>query len=111
MNPNITSPREVIDKRSPLMKAQSRVGDGEKVNACPFGCEPESLDEMGYCKHLVGFTNDTEKEVRAGKARMEPMGVDHLGRRKVFGDKTEPVVKGDVLVQITCSSRVYRKET
>lgn len=31
----------------------------EIVNHCPFGCRDEDLDgSTGYCRHLVGFTND-----------------------------------------------------
>ena len=32
---------------------------GGKVSYCPFGCKSESddLDDHGYCRHLVGFTN------------------------------------------------------
>ncbi len=25
---------------------------------CPFGCVLEDCDENGYCRHLVGFTNN-----------------------------------------------------
>lgn len=28
-------------------------------NYCPFGCRKQDLDgDTGYCRHLVGFTND-----------------------------------------------------
>lgn len=109
-DPRIVGPRDQKARLSPLMQAKGRVATGEKVNACPFGCEPGDLDEMGYCDHLVGFTNNSEKECKAGKGEMEPMGKDTQGRRKVFGADKAPVKKNDVLVQITTSYRVYREE-
>lgn len=111
------------DTRSPLLCAQAKAGTGDKVNFCPFGCEDKHLDEHGYCKHLVGFTND-------GKA-YEPMKRNAVGRRvvqvptkevgmeqdddgvmqKVFAPVLPPVQKTDVLVPISVSSRVYRDVT
>ena len=29
-------------------------------NHCPFGCPATALNDLGYCRHLVGFTNDGE---------------------------------------------------
>lgn len=100
------------DNLSDLMRAKARCLTGEKVNACPYGCDMEDIDDNGYCKHLVGFTND-------GKG-MEPMVMDDRGRRMVRvkseitdEGKTrrllEPVLKTDKLVKITVSSRVYRE--
>lgn len=91
---------------SPLMVARSKASLGEKLNFCPFDCPEEELDENGYCRHLVGFTNDGDV--------MEPMvevrgtGPDPAVRRVVQGAKKEPVRKTDKLVRITVSSRVYR---
>lgn len=87
---------------SPLMQAKARAGLGEKVNACPFGCQTEDLDDLGYCDHLVGFTTD-------GKT-YEPMFTDDRGRKKVMGGQPRKVQPGDKLVQITVSSRVYREK-
>ncbi len=104
--------RQKKDQRSDLMKAQAMVQQGEKVNFCPFGCENEDIDEHGYCKHLVGFTND--------RKFYEPMVYDvQLGRRIVRVrtkpgkdgkpvPELEPCQKGDRFVQISISSRVYR---
>lgn len=93
-----------MDRRaslSPLMVAKGKASTGEKVNFCPFGCEQDDIDEHGYCRHLVGFTND-------GK-QMEPMIHDDQGRKVVQGAKKEPVLKTDKLIQITVSQRVYRE--
>lgn len=30
----------------------------KKDNHCPFGCTDDMLDDLGYCDHLIGFTND-----------------------------------------------------
>ena len=109
------------DTRSDLMKLKSKMTNGEKVNACPFGCGIEDLDDNGYCDHLIGFTMDG--------VSYEPMVVDDRGRRVVqvpmeqVGERTTPkgnkvpilkpvlgkVKKGDKLERITCSSRVYRE--
>lgn len=88
---------------SPLMVAHSRNGVGEKVNFCPFGCPGDDLDEFGYCRHLVGFTN----EPREGGV-LEPMH-QRGGRRYVDSSALEKVRKGDRFVQITVSYRVYRE--
>ncbi len=92
---------------SKLMKAKAESTNGEKVNACPFGCTIEDLDDNGYCHHLVGFTND-------GKA-MEPMVVDEKTQKRVVRVPLKdgkpilaPVLKGDHLEPISVSSRVYR---
>lgn len=102
----MADPRDVpVQKRrqnlSPLLKAQAEATTGEKVNFCPFGCTMDDIDDHGYCDHLVGFTND-------GK-QMEPMVKDGVtGRRVVMGAQKKPVQKGDVLVPISISQRVYR---
>lgn len=89
------------------MVAQSKATTGEKVNFCPFGCEEDDIDANGYCDHVVGFTND-------GKT-YEPMVKDErIGRRVVRVPKSgdlPKVQKGDKLVPITTSSRVYREIT
>ena len=88
---------------SPLMQALSKASLGESPNFCPFGCQSEQLDENGYCRHLVGFTVPGEPH------HFEPLAPpDAAGYRTVRGARREPVRKGDRLVQITVSSRVYR---
>lgn len=95
--------------------------EAEIKNHCPYGCE--SVDERGYCRHLVGFTNN-------GKT-LEPIIYikDKDGEQTGLvvvrgGKKTQPVEKGDKLVNPThiqkdvqgllhnanewVSSRVYR---
>jgi hypothetical protein len=100
------------DQRSPLMRAQAMAPTGGVVNFCPFGCTDEELDQHGYCKHLIGFTND--------KKTYEPMIWDgvrqsRIVRVKMVQDKDgkpipqlEPCQKGDKFVQVSVSSRVYR---
>lgn len=88
-------------KLSPLMAAKT-AAKGETVCVCPYGCTLEDCDDNGYCDHLVGFTTD-------GKT-MEPMVKDVKGRRVVDGAHPEPLAKGDEKMQITVSSRVYRKK-
>jgi hypothetical protein len=124
---------EKPDMRSELIKAQA-VAMGRKVNACPFHdadgakkCQERHLDEHGYCRHLVGFSND-------GKT-YEPMVRNAMGKRIVrpkmieveeidsYDDDGKPVMAkilkptlskvrpGDVLVRISTSFRVYRDPT
>jgi hypothetical protein len=47
---------------------------------CPFGCTAEQCWEgtLGYCEHLIGFSND-------GKT-FEPLSVDDRGYPIVLGD-------------------------
>lgn len=96
------APNQRKQTLSPLMRLKQTTTTGEKVNVCPFGCTADDIDEHGYCCHLVGFTND-------GRT-MEPMKLNEQGKRFVHGAKKEPVLASDQLVQITVSSRVYRKD-
>lgn len=111
MDPRELTPAQRKDMRSDLMKKKAKQTTGEKVNACPFGCTLDDLDNNGYCDHLVGFTND--------KKGMEPMIFDpEHDRRNVkvamvregknLVPKLEPCLKGDKFVQISTSYRVYR---
>lgn len=96
-------PQQILGRNrqvlSPLMQAM-RESKGDVINACPFGCTAENLDGFGYCHHLVGFTND-------GKT-FEPIKLNEHKQRFVHGAEPEQVKRGDRLVQITVSSRVYR---
>lgn len=87
---------------SDLMLAKNRVTDGDKVNACPFGCQVPDLDENGYCRHLVGFAD-------GDLTKFEPLrGPNEFGHRVVDGSDPQPVLRSDRLVRITTSYRVYR---
>lgn len=103
---------------SPLMRAKSKAKQGEKINACPFGCDVKNLDDHGYCRHLIGFTNDGKTYEpmirRGGKRRVEvKMEIDP---EESLGEDGEPlkrpvlekVLPTDKLVKISISSRVYR---
>lgn len=130
----MADPREVGPQArkanlSPLMTAMGRQSKGEIVNFCPFRCPDHHLDELGYCRHLVGFTKqgrlDEEgrpvKDVRSratGKVRLMDvcMPPDAGGRRVTLGggrgaavDHRKPLEKGDVLIRITNTWRVYRE--
>ena len=92
-------------------------------NHCPFGCADEELDSLGYCVHLVGFSNDDET--------IEPVKFRKNGIHVVTGRRqfAEEVQKGDKIVNplrvikdtsrpggayesnTWVSSRVYRKAT
>jgi hypothetical protein len=42
------------------LKEEVRKNIGAVKNHCPFGCPDSEMDEHGYCKHLVGFTNGSK---------------------------------------------------
>jgi hypothetical protein len=101
----LAAPQDRRNALSPLIRAMYSNTRGEKLNFCPHGCRDDELDENGYCRHLVGFTNDPKPG-----GVMEPMVVNDKGRRVVMGGSPQKVLKGDTFVQITCSYRVYRGE-
>ncbi len=74
-----------------------------KQNHCPKGCQTSDLDDMGYCKHLAGFTNDgkvMEPLVKVDRTTSEKKGRHGYlaGEWTVDGAKREQVRKEDVLV-------------
>ncbi len=104
--------RKKQDQRSALMKAKGIVAQGGVVNFCPFGCDDTQLDEHGYCKHLIGFTNDKKfyepmvwDATRQCRVVRVKMTVDEDGKPV---PQLEPCQKGDKFVEISVSSRVYR---
>lgn len=106
------------DTRSALKKLIDRteIVDMQSVVACPYGCLAADQDRLGYCKHLIGFVDDhklPEGEVK----KLPPEGVeielvssehDEHGRR-VYSGKGK-LKKGDYLLRITTTCRVYRAE-
>ncbi len=123
---------------SPLMRAKAKAKTGEKINACPFGCDVRNLDDFGYCRHLIGFTTDGKlyepmylvKGRRVVRPKMivdeEKMGEGGVEEEAVYNKQTgeteyrkvpqavvmkpvlEEVRQDDKLVRISTSSRVYR---
>ncbi|MES2155749.1 MAG: hypothetical protein V4510_11495 [bacterium] len=122
----MADPREVpveqrrkLDHLSPLMRRKAQAKKQEVVNACPYGCGVRDLDENGYCKHLVGFSNDgrTYEPMllvagrRVVRVAMEedPEGEADPVYGRPLRPKPLPLVKpDDRLMKITTSSRVYR---
>ena len=110
------------DNLSDLMRAKSRTTNGEKVNACPFGCTFTQLDENGYCHHLIGFTNDGvnyEPMKKVAGRRVVQVATKEVGEEidpedgtavKILQPVLEKIQAWDKLVQITVSSRVYREK-
>ncbi len=91
---------------SDLMKAKAVSRAGRVTNFCPYGCENHELDEFEYCRHLIGFTPPGRKDVYEYMPPPEPG--DKKKRRTVDGNDVRPVQRGDKLVRITTSYRVYR---
>jgi hypothetical protein len=129
----IRTPSDRNDAMSPLMKAKAKLQTGQRAYACPYGCAEGRTDEHGYCRHLIGFTNNSEAECKKGLGWYEPMIKGADGRRLVMvrrqpvakmpnynydDEESEDVEEGapilekvlpsDILVRITISSRVYR---
>lgn len=107
MDPRGQNTKARSANHSPLMARLVASGLGEKVNACPFGCADEALDDLGLCDHLVGYTDDgkTMEPVVRVKGRVTvrvPEGPDGKYRRV-------PVPPGSKLERITVSARVYHE--
>lgn len=102
MDPRAVGPKAKSANHSNLMSALMRRSLGEPVNFCPFGCASADLTEGGYCRHLVGFSND-------GKI-MEVLKRDRMGQYFVDGTENKPVLSSDILERITTSFRVYREK-
>ena len=96
---------------------------GHKVNLCPFGCQEEHLDEHGYCRHLVGFTNNGQtyepmrRDPNTGRRSVQvkrsrrACGVDDEGNEQFEEGPLEllPIKPTDKVIQITTTARVYRE--
>jgi hypothetical protein len=50
------------------------------TNHCPFGCRDDQLDAHGYCRHLIGWTEDGRTfELRVNPAQRQPiLGTDRI---------------------------------
>jgi hypothetical protein len=95
-----------VARFSQFYRAQRKAAkQGLVVNACPFGCEHDDLDDLGYCCHLVGFTSD-----RLTLERLDAEPKPGKEKRAVDGQKTEAVRRTDKLVRITNNYRVYREK-
>lgn len=69
--------------------------DAEIKNHCPFGCQ--EVDERGYCRHLIGFTNNGRTlepiiQIKDKEGELTGLVVVRGGK------KTQEVLKGDKLV-------------
>ena len=87
-------------------------------NKCPFGCTLEDLDDHGYCKHLVGFTNDKPgiaKDYEPLKWMTWGFGRhkgERNGHRFVDGKDKRPILATDKMVNPLMQDdrgRVWRK--
>ena len=132
---------ESVDRKRILAmhKTQAEPEPGEDVdkpdgieNLCPFGCLNEELNDIGHCKHLIGFTSNGKtyepqiKRMRpareadgrivrddAGKMTMEWDGswiTD--GRKEVIQlvKSTDELRSGGSYGRPCVSSRVYRPD-
>lgn len=51
-------PAEVSVHERVAREIQKARAAGKKFNACPCGCTEQQLNEHGYCRHLIGWSND-----------------------------------------------------
>lgn len=104
------------DRRSPLKRVLDKMdqSDLQNVIACPYGCKAGDQDRMGYCRHLIGFVNS--ETLKDGEVKNPPEGAvvelvakepDEHNRRPIVG--RGKLQKGDHLLRITSSLRVYRQ--
>lgn len=97
-----------VDQRSPLMRAKAK-SRGRIVNACPYGCPDESLDEHTYCKHLIGFTlPGNDRRFHPIEFRKNKDGTDSEFRFSNSKNEQD-VLPSDHLERGSQSCRVYRK--
>lgn len=105
------SPAERRDTRSALLKAKAKASGGVVAEACPYGCKPDDgMDDLGYCRHLVGFSND--QKTYEPLVRM-PNGMRRIQLPRNSRGKPLPLPekqKGDKFVRISTSYRVYRED-
>ncbi len=123
-------PGEGLRTKSLFQRMKRLQLQGHIVNLCPFGCQNEHLDHVGYCRHLVGFTQDGKKYeplrrvatkdktgqlivrgrfVQVKRSRV-CVGVNEEGEKE-YADgppELEPVLPGDEVIMITTTGRVYR---
>lgn len=100
------------DRRSKLIRSKEKYA-GHIINACPFGCRDEQLDEQMYCKHLIGFTDMADSEVFYPMVNRPALVKDGkvIGSKRhrfVDGDDPKELMPGDKIVTISVSHRVYR---
>lgn len=72
-----------------------------KDNHCPCGCLLVELDELGYCYHLIGFSNDGRVvEPLQSRLKWSPVEKDWVedGAVMVNGRESEQIQEGDILV-------------
>lgn len=106
------------DVRPPLQKALEESDDPRTISACPHGCGYEECDDIGYCRHLIGFVNTALPDGVVAKADGSDIELlaeaDPIhGRRRVMGKATkgsrEKLRAGDYIVRCTAQTcRVYR---
>lgn len=102
------------DRRSDYLKARAHSG-GQTLNFCPFGCEDHTLDDRGFCLHMIGNTHQPEHEGERPKT-FSPLkyqrsldGQILYDTLTIDGTDSQQVLASDVLVLVSVDSMVYRK--
>jgi hypothetical protein len=106
------------DLRSDYLKALDKCDHVAKEieGVCPYGCTSKETDDLGYCDHLIGFTNANLPEGKVTKQPPADAVIELLSdtktrdgiQRRIVTQGRAPIQIGDHLVKITCTRRVYR---
>lgn len=112
---------------APMAQEAPELPDGVE-NLCPFGCKNDKLNEIGHCRHLVGFSSNGktfEPQVKRKRPAREADGkiirdddknvvMEWDGAWITDGRNPQIVLKTDKLVTSAIrpgvSKRVYRRD-
>ncbi len=89
------------DMRSKLIRSKEAAGS-MVVNACPYGCRIDELNEEGYCRHIVGFTDPDDSDYYFPVTPVPPIGrgdkqIQLLRERKIDGTQRKKCLNNEAL--------------
>lgn len=92
-----------MDPRVLELPRKTSENPSEVKHLCPFGCMDGKVDENGYCRHLVGYTDDRKTvELRTKRVSARTGNV-----HEQTGILTRAAQPGDKLIG-TCPGRLNK---